>query len=104
MTTKYVFYNTYQMVFSNFLKNLGNCIKFSNLTVLLSKKGLTMPLTVATNKERRDSLVSGGGLKEETLSGEQDTLQRRQRAAEDFDYFIQQSKICGVPLGKIMDY
>ena len=73
------------MVFSNFLKNLGNCTKFSNLTVLLSKKGLTMPLTVATNKERRDSLVSGGGLK-------QDTLQRRQRAAEDFDRFIQQSQ------------
>ena len=87
MTTKYVFYNTYQMVFSNFLKNLGNCIKFSK-TVLLSKKGLTMPLTVATNKERRDSLVSGGGLKP-------DTLQRRQRAAEDFDHFIQQSKIRG---------
>ena len=85
------------MVFSNFLKNLGKCIKFSNLTVLLSKKGLTMPLTVATNKGRRDSLVSGGGLK-------QDTLQRRQRAAEDFDHFIQQSKICGVPLGIIMDY
>ena len=38
-----------------------------------------MPLTVATNKERRDSLVSGGGLK-------QDTLQRRQKAAEDFDH------------------
>ena len=56
-----------------------------------------MPLTVATNKERRDSLVSGGGLKP-------DTLQRRQRAAEDFDHFIQQSKICGVPLGIIMDY
>ena len=73
------------MVFSNFLKNLGNCIKFSNLTVLLSKKGLTMPLTVATNKERRDSLVSGGGLK-------QDTLQWRQKAAEDFDRFIQQSQ------------
>ena len=85
------------MVFSNFFKNLGNGIKFSNLTVLLSKKGLTMPLTVATNKGRRDSLVSGGGLK-------QDTLQRRQRAAEDFDHFIQQSKICGVPLGIIMDY
>ena len=44
-----------------------------------------MPLTVATNKERRDSLVSGGGLK-------QDTLQRRQKAAEDFDSFIQQSQ------------
>ena len=44
-----------------------------------------MPLTVATNKERRDSLVSGGGLK-------QDTLQRRQKAAEDFDRFIQQSQ------------
>ena len=85
------------MVYSNFLKNLGNYIKFSNLTVLLSKKGLTMPLTVATNKGRRDSLVSGGGLK-------QDTLQRRQRAAEDFDHFIQQSKNCGVPLGIIMDY
>ena len=85
------------MVYSNFLKNLGNYIKLSNLTVLLSKKGLTMPLTVATNKGRRDSLVSGGGLK-------QDTLQRRQRAAEDFDHFIQQSKICGVPLGIIMDY
>ena len=85
------------MVFSNFLKNLGNCIEFSNLTVLLSKKGLTMPLTVAQNKERRDSLVSGGGLKP-------DTLQRIQRAAEDFDHFIQHSKICGVPLGIIMDY
>ena len=81
MTTKYVFCDTYQMVISNFLKNLGNCIKFSNLTVLLYKKGLTMPLTVATNKERRDSLVSGGGLK-------QDTLQRRQKAADDFDRFI----------------
>ena len=56
-----------------------------------------MPLTVATNKERRDSLVSGGGLKP-------DTLQRRQRAAEDFGHFIQQSNICGVPLGIIMDY
>ena len=44
-----------------------------------------MPLTVATNKERRDSLVSGGGLK-------QDTLQKRQKAAEDFDRFIQQSQ------------
>ena len=85
------------MVFSNFFKNLGNCIKFSNLTVLLSKKGLRMPLTVATNKERRDNLVSGGGLKP-------NTLQRRQRAAEDFDHFFQQSKICGVPLGIIMDY
>ena len=40
-----------------------------------------MPLTVATNKERRDSLVSRGGLK-------QDTLQRRQRATEDFDPFL----------------
>ena len=97
MTTKYVFCDTYQMVFSNFLKNLGNCINFSNSTVLLSKKGLTMPLTVATNRARRDSLVSGGGLKP-------NTLQRRQRAAEDFDHFIQQSKICGVPLGIIMDY
>ena len=63
-------------------QNLGNGINFSNSTVLLSKKGLRMPLTVATNKERRDSLVSGGGLK-------QDTLQRRQKAAEDFDHFIQ---------------
>ena len=56
-----------------------------------------MPLTVATNKERRASLVSGGGLRP-------NTLQRRQRAAEDFDHFIQQSNICGVPLGMIMDY
>ena len=56
-----------------------------------------MPLTVATNKERRASLVSGGGLRP-------NTLQRRQRAAEDFDHFIQQSNICGVPLGIIMDY
>ena len=85
------------MGFSNVLKNLGNCINLSNSTVLLSKKGLIMPLTVATNKARRDSLVSGGGLKP-------NTLQRRQRAAEDFDHFIQQSKICGVPLGIIMDY
>ena len=60
------------MVFSNFLKNLGNCIKFSNLTVLLSKKGLTMPLTVATNKERRDNLVSGGGLKPNTFKGDRE--------------------------------
>ena len=63
----------------------------------VKKKGLTMPLTVAQNKDRRERLVSGGGLK-------QDTLQRRQKAAEDFDNFIQQSKICGVPLGIIMDY
>ena len=84
------------MVFSNFLKDLGNCIEFSNLTVLLSKKGLTMPLTVAQNKERRESLVSRGGLKP-------DTLQRRQISAEDFDHFIQHY-ICGVPLGIIMDY
>ena len=56
-----------------------------------------MPLTVAQNKDRQERLVSGGGLK-------QDTLQRRQKAAEDFDNFIQQSKICGVPLGIIMDY
>ena len=96
MTTKYVFCDTYQMVFSNFLKNLGNCTKFSNLTVLLSKKGLTMPLTVAQNKDRRENLVPGGGL-------QQDTLQRRQKAAEDFDHFIQHY-ICGVPLGIIMDY
>ena len=78
-------------------KKLGNCINFSNSTVLLSKKGLTMPLTVATNKERRDSLVSGGGHK-------QANYRRRLKAAEDFDLFIQQSKICGVPLGIIMDY
>ena len=97
MTTKYVFCDTYQMVFSNFFKNLGNCMKFSNLIVLLSKKGLTMPLTVAQNKDRRENLVPGGGL-------QQDTLQRRQKAAEHFDLFIQQSKICGVPLGIIMDY
>ena len=64
MTTKYLFCNTYQMVFSNFFKNLGNGIKFSNLTVLLSKKGLTMPLTVAQNKDRRENLVSGGGHKQ----------------------------------------
>ena len=89
------YYNTHQMIFSNFLKKLGNCINFSNSTVLLSKKGLTMPLTVATNRARRDSLVSGGGLKP-------NALQRRQRAAEDFDHFIQQSKICGVPLGIII--
>ena len=58
-----------------------------------------MPLTDVQNKERRDNLVSRGGLKP-------DTLQRRQKAAEDFDHFIQQSSssICGVPLGIIMDY
>ena len=33
-------------------QNLGNGINFSNSTVLLSKKGLTMPLTVAQNKDR----------------------------------------------------
>ncbi len=81
------------MVYSNFLKNLGNCIKFSNLIVLLSKKGLT----VAQNKDRRENLVSGGGHK-------QANYPRRLKAAEDFDLFIQQSKICGVPLGIIMDY
>ena len=97
MTTKYVFCDTYQMVFSNFFKNLGNCIKFSNLTILLPKKGLTMPLTIAQNKDRRENLVSGGGHK-------QANYRRRQKAAEDFDLFIQQSKICGVPLGIIMDY
>ena len=93
MTTKYVFCDTYQMVFSNFFKNLGNCMKFSNLIVLLSKKGLT----VAQNKDRRENLVSGGGHK-------QANYPRRLKAAEDFDLFIQQSKICGVPLGIIMDY
>ena len=41
-----------------------------------------MPLTDVQNKERRDNLVSRGGLKP-------DTLQRRQKAAEDFDHFIQ---------------
>ena len=56
-----------------------------------------MPLTIAQNKDRRENLVSGGGL-------QQDTLHRRQKAAEDFDHFIQYSKICGVPLGIIMDY
>ena len=55
-----------------------------------------MPLTVAQNKDRRENLVPGGGL-------QQDTLQRRQKAAEDFDHFIQHY-ICGVPLGIIMDY
>ena len=78
-------------------KKLGNCINFSNSTVLLSKKGLTMPLTVAQNKDRRENLVSGGGHK-------QANYPRRLKAAEDFDLFIQQSKICGVPLGIIMDY
>ena len=38
MTTKYLFCNTYQMVFSNFFKNLGNGIKFSNLTVCCLKR------------------------------------------------------------------
>ena len=56
-----------------------------------------MPLTVAQTKDRQENLVSGGGHK-------QATLQRRQKAAEDFDHFFQQSKICGVPLGIIMDY
>ena len=56
-----------------------------------------MPLTVAQNKDRRENLVSGGGHK-------QANYPRRLTAAEDFDLFIQQSKICGVPLGIIMDY
>jgi hypothetical protein len=41
-----------------------------------------MPLTVAQTKDRQENLVSGDGHK-------QATLQRRQKAAEDFDHFIQ---------------
>ena len=87
------------MVYSNFLKiwEIGEIATSFQISLFAVKKGLTMPLTVAQNKDRRDNLVSGGEL-------QQDTLQRRQKAAEDFDHFIQQSKICGVPLGIIMDY
>ena len=82
MTTKYVFCDTYQMVYLKLFEKIGKLQQVFKFQCLLSKKGLTMPLTVAQTKDRQENLVSGGGHK-------QATLQRRQKAAEDFDHFIQ---------------
>ena len=78
--------------FDNFEKNREKAAFAVNCSLLHAK----MPQTVEQNAERLAELVAGGGLKA-------DTLQRRQRAADEFDRYIKTMTENEKSLMKILD-